>query len=1132
MPNRSKRALDFDPNKSDSDDSDYDASAARARPSKPSKAARQRPPRKKQRTAYGADGSEDVSDSEEIAEDSFAEDSEAEEEPEIDTRTGRPVRRATKKKPMYDESDGNSEDFVKTLESDSDQQASGKKQKQKPSRIVKLKLNVGTPQPLTRRSTRARSGSASVKKPSAADPGSGTRRSSRIAHDETETMVALTNSGHHADIVRVGTRSPEGFPRRAIKGGKGLKRPPASAIFEEDDETPAQTKQELDEDNDEGSRGIDPEIAASRDNPDADSGDNVTQEITDAQNATQDDTQEGQVDVTDVAVVPESGDESRAEEEEADDDEEDPVSQLRRTQRTRVGGSTHDDAGSTTGDQEGHTLRRALRSAAKQPAGSQKRKRGIDESSDFEPGPEENAEENISDSADSESSPRKSQQKSDEDSSNTRRSKRLGKSRATNTRAVVSDEHDSEVADELAEELEDLRSSRPRRTARNDIVFDDRPQRRKRKDVDYRILRPDLNIPIEDDGPPASSTPTKRGRGTGGAWQRSLFSTYGPFGGAGGPPPVFGGPGGVGATGGVDSDSSDDDNVQRPRANTGVGGMVGMTPTSGAPPGFGLFPPAQAHGNDALQAPSGTPANLGKIKDKALLADADPLGVDQNVTFDGVGGLEGHIDSLKEMVALPLLYPEIFQRFHVTPPRGVLFHGPPGTGKTLMARALASSVSTHGRKVTFYMRKGADALSKWVGEAERQLRLLFEEARKTQPSIIFFDEIDGLAPVRSSKQEQIHSSIVSTLLALMDGMDGRGQVIVIGATNRPDSVDPALRRPGRFDREFYFPLPNTEGRRAILDIHTKNWQPPVPESLKDDLADLTKGYGGADLRALCTEAALNAVQRHYPQIYKSNEKLQIRPETIKITPKDFMISIKKNIPSSERAVSSGSKPLPKSIEPLLRMPLKEIENILAEVLPQKKRLTALEEAQFEDAEDESGMGRERMQQEFERSRVFRPRLLVRGVPGMGQGYLAGALLNHFEGLHVQSFDLPTLLSDSGRSSDAVVVQLFTEVRRHKPAVIYIPNVDIWYKTVGETTIATFLSLLRTLPPTDPILVLGVLENDEQDVDPGMIKRLFGYSKRNQFTISKPSRVIPSHSTASSLNANTVYRNRAENSLGL
>lgn len=151
----------------------------------------------------------------------------------------------------------------------------------------------------------------------------------------------------------------------------------------------------------------------------------------------------------------------------------------------------------------------------------------------------------------------------------------------------------------------------------------------------------------------------------------------------------------------------------------------------------------------------------------------------------------------------------------------------------------------------FFMRKGADCLSKWVGEAERQLRLLFEEARNCQPSIIFFDEIDGLAPVRSSKQDQIHASIVSTLLALMDGMDGRGQVVVIGATNRPDAVDPALRRPGRFDREFYFPLPGLDAREKILRIITKKWQGwecEEGETRAKGLAKLTKGYGGADLR--------------------------------------------------------------------------------------------------------------------------------------------------------------------------------------------------------------------------------------------------------------------------------------------
>ena len=189
------------------------------------------------------------------------------------------------------------------------------------------------------------------------------------------------------------------------------------------------------------------------------------------------------------------------------------------------------------------------------------------------------------------------------------------------------------------------------------------------------------------------------------------------------------------------------------------------------------------------------------------------------------------------------------------------------------------------------------------------------------------------------------------------------------------------------------PLPNTEARRAILDIHTRGWDPPLPNDVKDELAELTKGYGGADLRALCTEAALNAVQRRYPQIYASNEKLLIDPKKIEVFPKDFMISIKKMVPSSERTASSGAAPLSETIEPLLRHPLREIKGLLSEILPQKKRLTALEEAQFEEPDDQAGFRRERMQQVFEKSRIFRPRLLIRGNPGMGQQYLAAALLN-------------------------------------------------------------------------------------------------------------------------------------------
>jgi SpoVK/Ycf46/Vps4 family AAA+-type ATPase len=294
------------------------------------------------------------------------------------------------------------------------------------------------------------------------------------------------------------------------------------------------------------------------------------------------------------------------------------------------------------------------------------------------------------------------------------------------------------------------------------------------------------------------------------------------------------------------------------------------------------------------------------------------------VDWSDVGGLDGHLRALKEMVVLPLLYPELFARFSINAPRGVLFFGPPGTGKTLVARALANSCSQQGRKVAFFMRKGADCLSKWVGEAERQLRLLFEEATRVQPSIIFFDEIDGLAPVRSSRQDQIHSSIVSTLLALMDGLDSRyafaslfvsglfflqrvkccynsGQVIVIGATNRPDAIDPALRRPGRFDRELMFALPSKVARRSILSIHTKSWSPPLSSTFLDELAEACVGYCGADLKSLCTESCLRAVRRRYPQIYKSSDKLVIDPHSIRLSRDDFMTAMKAIVPASQRS---------------------------------------------------------------------------------------------------------------------------------------------------------------------------------------------------------------------------------------
>ncbi|KAJ9225311.1 hypothetical protein DTO169C6_2341 [Paecilomyces variotii] len=1053
---RFKRSIEEIANKSDSDDDDYSDHSVRPPRSARSKSKKKSKPSKKRRRRDS--DSDIVSDDDMLSDDDEIsyDESGAEDENVERNAKGVPRRRAARNRPVYNEGESSSFDEGaedEENEDDDEDQSPVKKPPPRSKRSNVIKLKVGS----------------ALKSQFGAQAFQSSRRSTRHNRDPSEDIYALTNSGRHVQTVERGTHSPEA-PTRPRRGGKSVqtKVQTKSTIAEDEEDNTGQIREGEAADHEPKNSQL--EIMESDPQGDFEEGPSLSKKEQDKADVEMAD---------DTGFVPESenGDVKKqgAEEEEDDDDDEGPTTRRRgRPQRQ------------TEEQQSEKETSQPPRSSRKKPSRSSQRRRNDDES-DFEPEEDEsNDEDELSESGKSRGSPTKNQDDEDDTAGGRRPGLRKRKSQSRGQSEARGD-----IAGELAEELESLRGDRPRRRAQPEIVYE--KPRRSRKDVDYRIIRPDLILPIEEAENEPSESPSRRGRGGGGGgtWQRTLFSTYGPFGG-GGPAAVLAPPGAPGATGGVESDSSDDESMQQPKGAAAAGPSIG-----GA-----LLNPAQTHGD--AQGLSGTPANLGKIKDKQALADADPLGVDPNVDFSSVGGLQGHIDQLKEMVTLPLLYPEIFQRFHIVPPRGVLFHGPPGTGKTLLARALASSVSTEGRKVTFYMRKGADALSKWVGEAERQLRLLFEEARKTQPSIIFFDEIDGLAPVRSSKQEQIHASIVSTLLALMDGMDGRGQVIVIGATNRPDSIDPALRRPGRFDREFYFPLPNKEGRRAILDIHTKGWDPPLPANVKDELAEVTKGYGGADLRALCTEAALNAVQRRYPQIYQSSDKLLIDPKSIEVTPKDFMMSIKKIVPSSERSASSGASPLPKGVEPLLRRPLGEIEKILSETLPQKKRLTALEEAQFEDAEHSGSFQREQMQQEFERSRVFRPRLLVRGGQGMGQQYLAAAILHHFEGLHVQSFDLATLISDSTRSPEAAVVQLFTEVKRHKPSVIYIPNVQTWFDTVGQTVVSTFLGLLRSVPPTDPVLVLGILEEDDrEEVDPGFMKSLFGFSKKNIYRLGAP-----------------------------
>ncbi|KAI2630508.1 hypothetical protein GGS21DRAFT_545073 [Xylaria nigripes] len=1059
---KNRNLLEFDPNQSDPEDASFE----------PEVDDRSGRPRKKSRSGHSSkqhrhtnrypesdiDEDEDVLSNSE--EDASSHDDKEDDEPLVNANTGRRVRKAAAKATNYRISSDEEDEEPSDTKDEPTTSTPPKTQPQ--SKVVTIKFTPGL------RNTQSQV---------SANPAMGTRRTrARTAEVEgangDEEFLELSIAGRHARPARGSkSKSPDtAIRRRVTRVGKSLKHPsPLPEAPNED--TPLSTP-----------RGSDSEHGPQNDNAPNE----------EAQNDM--DIEEAQEPVVnpDEAAAKDQPMQTVEANEDADEDDDVPI-----TRRTRGRQAAATAAEAETQDNQAASRRRLTR-------GRKGGKKSAQEpSSDFEPGNDSEEDNDFG----SESRGVEGENDNAESSSN-RGKQSPAKSRRSSRRPRNEDDsgEDEEAfnEEELAEELEDLREdsqSLRRRTRRSpEILFEEKTRRRRTKKVDYSILPlSQANFDIDEDEAeaPISTPARRRGRANAATSNNcALHTLAGPFGGVSGEGALAEGPWGNGTiedTGVVDSDSSDDELTGR----SGAAGGLSATPR-------GLLGGGQVANGDGYGNRVGALApNVGKVKDYKALADADPLGVDLTVNFSQVGGMEGHIEQLKEMVQLPLLYPDMFMRFHVTPPRGVLFHGPPGTGKTLLARALANSVGFGGRKITFYMRKGADALSKWVGEAEKQLRLLFEEARKTQPSIIFFDEIDGLAPVRSSKQEQIHASIVSTLLALMDGMDGRGQVIVIGATNRPDNVDPALRRPGRFDREFYFPLPDVDARKAILDIHTKDWG--LSEDFKMSLAKDAKGYGGADLRALCTEAALNAIQRTYPQIYLSKEKLMVDPEKVNIQMTDFVIAKKKIVPSSERSSTSGAASLPRHIEPLLRHQFKAITKRLDSVFPRKPKITALDEAMYEPYNDEDfGYDREQLHQEFENSRAFRPRLLACGMQGMGQSYISAAILHHFEGVHVQNFDLATILGDS-RPPEQVLTGLFTEVKRQKPSVIFIPNVETWYATLAGSPLTTFLGMLRSLHPTDPIMILGTAETDVKSLNSDLKRDLFGFSQLNIIEIGSPTK---------------------------
>ena len=281
------------------------------------------------------------------------------------------------------------------------------------------------------------------------------------------------------------------------------------------------------------------------------------------------------------------------------------------------------------------------------------------------------------------------------------------------------------------------------------------------------------------------------------------------------------------------------------------------------------------------------PVDVSKIDGVTNLVD---------ISYDDIGGLKEEVKKVREMIEIPLKKPEIFEKLGVAPPKGVLMHGPPGTGKTLLAKAVANESDAH-----FILINGPEIMSKYVGGSEENLREFFEEAEENAPSIIFIDELDAIAPKREETQGETERRTVAQLLTLMDGLNSRGQVVVIGATNRPDSIDGALRRPGRFDREIEIGVPDKDGRKEILEIHTRGM--PLAEDVDlDNLAETTHGFVGADLEALSKEAAMRVVRRIIPDLNSDDEVPPEVFEKLIVTKDDFKTALKEIQPSALREV--------------------------------------------------------------------------------------------------------------------------------------------------------------------------------------------------------------------------------------
>ncbi len=394
-----------------------------------------------------------------------------------------------------------------------------------------------------------------------------------------------------------------------------------------------------------------------------------------------------------------------------------------------------------------------------------------------------------------------------------------------------------------------------------------------------------------------------------------------------------------------------------------------------------------------------------QILDKPVEASKMP-----RVTYEDIGGLKNVIQRIRELVELPLKYPEIFKRLGIEPPKGVLLYGPPGTGKTLLAKAVANE--THAYFISI---NGPEIMSKFYGESEQRLREIFEEAKKHAPAIIFIDEIDAIAPKRDEVMGEVERRVVAQLLALMDGLEARGDVIVIAATNRPNAVDPALRRPGRFDREIEVPLPDFQGRLEILQIHTRN-MPLADDVNMQELAEITHGYTGADIAALVREAAMHALRRYLPEIDFNADKV---PESVLnkmvVKREDFMEAYKEIVPSGLREIYI------------------EVPNVKWEDI-----------GGLDDAKQQLREAVEwplRRPDAFNRIGIKPPKgILLFGPPGTGKTLLAKAVATE-SGANFIAIRGPEILSKWVGESEKAIREIFRRARQYAPAIVFFDEID-------------------------------------------------------------------------------------------